>query len=296
MIKSIDEYLALLKKELKGTDPAIIQDAISDSEEHLRIAFDNAIAADPGTSETESLQPIIEKYGLPAEVAAAFMEIEARIPAAFGRPGQQQRRSSMSRFFGVIADPRAWGAFLYMLFSLVTGIIYFTWAVTGMSLSLGLLVLIIGLPFVGLFLLSVRGIAFVEGRVVEALLGVRMPRRSLFSGQNLGWWGHFKGLVSEKHTWMALAYMVLQLPLGIVYFTVATVLIAVSLGLIAQPVLQLVFNLPMAQIDDISYYTPGVLMPLVVAGGILFLAIAMHLVKSVGKMHGALAKAMLVTE
>jgi hypothetical protein len=296
MIKSIDEYLALLKKELAGSDPAIIQDALSDSEEHLRIALDNAITASPGTSETEALQPIIEKYGLPAEVATAFREIEARIPAALARPAQQHRRSSMSRFFGVIADPRAWGAFLYMLFSLATGIIYFTWAVTGMSLSLGLLVLIIGLPFVGLFLLSVRGIAFVEGRVVEALLGVRMPRRSLFSGQHPGWWGHFKSLVSEKRTWMALAYMVLQLPVGIIYFTVATVLIAISLGFIAQPVLQLVFNLPMAQIGDTSYYTPGILMPVVVVGGILLLVITMHLAKSVGRMHGALAKAMLVTD
>jgi len=296
MIKSIDEYLALLKKELTGADPAIIQDALSDSEEHLRIALDNAIATNPATSETEAFQPIIEKYGLPAEVAAAFMEIEARIPAGLARPAQQHRRSSMSRFFGVIADPRAWGAFLYMLFSLATGIIYFTWAVTGMSLSLGLLVLIIGLPFVGLFLLSVRGIAFVEGRVVEALLGVRMPRRSLFSSQSLGWWGHFKSLVSEKRTWMALAYMVLQLPIGIVYFTVATIFVALSLGFISQPVLQLVFNLPMAQIDNTSYYTPGVLMPLVVLAGILLLVITMHLARYVGKMHGALAKAMLVME
>lgn len=295
MIKSIDEYLVLLKKELRGSDPAIIQDALSDSEEHLRIALDNVTAANPGTSETEALQPIIEKYGSPAEVAAAFMEIEARTPAGFARPAQQQRRSFMSRFFGVVADPRAWGAFLYMLFSLATGIIYFTWAVTGMSLSAGLLVLIIGLPFVGLFLLSVRGIAFVEGRIVEALLGVRMPRRSLFSDQNLGLWGRFKSLISEKRTWMALAYMMLQLPIGIIYFTVAIVLIAVSLGFIAQPVLQLVFNLPMAQIDDIGYYTPGVLMPLVVLGGILLLIGTMHLVKSVGRMHGALAKAMLVT-
>ena len=67
-----------------------------------------------------------------------------------------------------------------MLVSLVTGIMYFTWAVTGLSLSVGLLVLIISLPFIGLFFLSVRGIALVEGRIVEALLGVRMPRRPIF--------------------------------------------------------------------------------------------------------------------
>lgn len=296
MIKSVEEYLALLKRELAGSDPAIVQDAISDSEEHLRIALDNAIEASPGLSEMEALQPIIEKYGSPGEVAAAFMEIEARVPAGLARPAGQRRRSAMSRFFGVIADPRAWGAFLYMLFSLATGIIYFTWAVTGASLSVGLLVLIIGLPFVGLFLLSVRGIAFVEGRIVEALLGVRMPRRSLFSEQDLGWWGRFKSLVSERRTWMTLAYMFLQLPLGVIYFTLAVVPLAISLGFMVQPALQVFFHFPVARIDDTSYYTPGILMPLVVIGGILLLVLSMHVVKSIGKLHGALAKAMLVMQ
>jgi uncharacterized membrane protein len=35
MIKSVDEYLQLLKKELEGCDAALIQDALSDAEEHL---------------------------------------------------------------------------------------------------------------------------------------------------------------------------------------------------------------------------------------------------------------------
>jgi len=296
MIKSVEEYLALLKNELAGSDPAIVQDALSDSEEHLRIALENAAEANPGVPEAEALQPIIEKYGSPNEVAAAFMEIEARVPAGLARPARKRRRSAMSRFFGVVADPRAWGALLYMLFSLATGIIYFTWAVTGASLSAGFLILIIGLPFFGLFLLSVRGIAFVEGRIVEALLGVRMPRRSLFAKQDLGWWGRFKSLVSEKHTWMALAYMVVQLPLGIVYFVLAVTPLVVSLGLIVQPILQIFFHLPVAQIDDVQYYTPGVLMPLVTIGGLLLLVLYMHLVKSIGRLHGALAKAMLVTD
>ena len=65
----------------------------------------------------------------------------------------------------------------YMLLSLATGIFYFTWTVTGVSLSAGLSVLIIGLPFIVLFIGSVRALALVEGRIVEAMLGARMPRR-----------------------------------------------------------------------------------------------------------------------
>ncbi|MFC1984321.1 hypothetical protein ACFLVO_04865 [Chloroflexota bacterium] len=58
----------------------------------------------------------------------------------------KDERLFLKRFFGVFVDPIAWGSFLYPLFSLATGILYFTWVVTGISLSTGLIVLIIGLP------------------------------------------------------------------------------------------------------------------------------------------------------
>lgn len=198
MIQSINEYLDQLKEELTGSDSATIQDALSDAEEHLRTALNSAIEGQADVLEADALPLIIEKYGLPADIARAYMEIEERVQPVFMKPVHTDRRSIFSQFFGVFADPRAWGALLYLLFSLVTGIIYFTWVATGISVSLGLLVLIIGLPIAGLFLISIRGIALVEGRIVEALLGIRMPRRSLFSRRNIGWWAQFKALVTEK--------------------------------------------------------------------------------------------------
>lgn len=37
MIKTVDEYLDKLKDELAGCDPSLIQDALADAEEHLRL-------------------------------------------------------------------------------------------------------------------------------------------------------------------------------------------------------------------------------------------------------------------
>ena len=67
-------------------------------------------------------------------------------------------------------------------------------------MSAGLLILIIGLPFAGLFILSARGIGLVEGLIVEALLGIRMPRRPLFYRRNMSWWQRFKTIILDKHT------------------------------------------------------------------------------------------------
>jgi len=309
MHNGIERYLSQLKKELSGSDRATIQDALSDAEEYLRTALGNA---EPAVPAADALAAIVEKYGSPAEVAAAYKDIESRTPPAFTRPVYQESerptaatdtpaaptdtRPFYLRFFGVYADPRAWGALLYLIFALGTGIIYFTWAVTGLSLSLGLLVLIIGIPIAGLFLLSVRGIALVEGRIVEALLGVRMPRRPLFSRRDIGWWQKIKGMLASRHTWTAIVYMILQMPLGIIYFTVIISLIALSAWFIGRPIFELALDLPAFAISPYYYYTPGWVMPFSIIGGILLLTLTMHLVKLTGRGHGRLAKSMLVRE
>jgi uncharacterized membrane protein len=168
---TIEAYLAELRAALAGADPALVQDALYDAEDYLRTA-----AAEGGGS-AEAVASAIDAYGSPAEIAAAYRTTEVTVTAALKRPAVKKSTNPFARFFGIIADPGAWGALFYMFMSLVTGIVYFTVAVTGFSLSAGLMVLIIGLPMALLFLSAVRGISFAEGRIVEALLGQRMPRR-----------------------------------------------------------------------------------------------------------------------
>ena len=312
MNNGIEKYLSELKKELAGSDRATVQDALADAEEYLRTALDSAIKSNPSATESEALAQIIEKYGQPKEIAAAYKDAESRIPTGFSRPSLKEvkapeappvialpvpdTRPWYARFFGVFAEARAWGALFYLLFTLGTGIAYFTWAVTGISVSGGLLVLIVGLPILGLFLLSARGIALLEGRIIEAMTGVRMPRRPLFSRKDIGWWQKFKNLFVERQTWTAVLYMILQMPLGIIYFTVFISLIAFAGALIFKPVMELVWNIPSFIIGNYGYYTPVWLMPFAVIGGILLLFAIMHLAKYVSKLHAMMAKTMLVRE
>jgi len=295
MNREIDEYLRRLKQALGGADKATVQDALADAEEHLTNAAEKAREEHPAESPERLFTSIIEEYGSPEEVAMAYRDIEEKVSPALAPRGHESGRSGASRFFGVVVDPRAYAAFLYMLISLVTGICYFTWAVTGLSLSAGLIILIIGLPVLTLFLISVRGIALVEGRLVEAVLGVRMPRRPVFLTRNAGWWQRVKAVFTDRSTWTAVLYMVLLLPLGIIYFTVAVTLLAVSAALIATPILWYGFHLPIhAEDNGILYYVPGWCMPFVVLAGILLFLVALHVAKSVGKLHGKLARALLV--
>ena len=296
MENNIDGYLRQLKTEMKDCDRATVQDALSDAEEYLRNAMDNLKTNKPGVPEANAFSSVVEEYGTPAEIADAYRKIEARTSPSLVAGTTRKNMSFFGRFFGVVIEPKAWGALLYLLFTLATGIIYFTWAVTGISLSLGLLILIIGIPIAGLFILSTRGLALLEGRLVEALLGIRMPHRPLFSPKDKGIWAKFKALLIDKYTWFSMVYMLLQLPLRITYFTVFITLISTSLALVAAPIWSLAFNLPVFTNNGTQYILNGWVTPfLTVAGVILFFA-TLHLAKVIGGLHGKLAKAMLVRE
>ncbi|WP_109125024.1 sensor domain-containing protein [Dyella sp. C11] len=294
--RTIAEYLKQLRAALKGADPALIQDALYDAEEHLRAE----LADNPTRSEADMLAHVVSTYGAPEEVADIYRDQEIKIQRALRPPVMPKQRSVWGQFFGVAADSRTWGALFYMLLSLATGVFYFTWAVTGISLSLSLSILIIGIPFMVLFLGTVRALSLLEGRIVETMLGERMPRRPPYpSMDGKSFWQRVGAIFTDVHTWTTLFYMMLMLPLGILYFTVTITFLSISLGFIATPILKAlsvadVINLQCGYpywLCDNNYWPLAVLTCIV---GILMLFATLHMVRGLGKLHGAIAKSLLV--
>jgi uncharacterized membrane protein len=296
MLNSIEAYIEDLRGALAGSDPALVQDALSDAEEHLRTALDQVRRDEPELAEAEALARIINEYGSPGEIAEAYRNHETRSVLPLAPVPKVEDKSLAARFFGVFVDPRAYAALFYMLFSLITGVIYFTWAVTGLSLSVGFAILIFGLPFFAVFLLSIRGIALVEGRIVEALLGIRMPRRPRSTAKHLGLVDRFKALVTDRRSWTPILYMLLMMPLGTIYFSVFVTLISFGLSGVAYPILAFYFDLPLFNSNFFVFYPPDWLLPLIVMVGVLWVILTMHLAKAIGRLHGRFAKALLVSE
>jgi uncharacterized membrane protein len=296
MIKSIEEYLDLLKAELNGSDTATIQDALADAEEHLRAALASLREKQPEASDEEALAQVIEQYGSPDETASAYKEVERLTHPSLARETTAQQNSLLRRFLGVYDDPKAWGALLYMLISVVTGIVYFTWVVTGLSLSLSLAIFIFGLLFAVFFTVSLRGLALLEGRIVEGLLGVRMPRRSLFFQKGTTWFDRLKTNLTDKHVWLTLVYFFLQMPLGVIYFTLIVTLFSLSIGLMAAPLVQSITDFPILSIGIMRYYLPPWSTPLFLLVGFLIWTLTLHLGRFIGQLHGRYAKNFLVTD
>ena len=290
---TIPEYLEQLRLALKGADPAMIQDALYDAEEYLR----SEMAEQPGKSEAEVIAAVAGSYGAPAEVAEIYRETEVTVSRALRPPPPPRRKSALGRFFGVAADARTYGALFYMLLALATGTFYFTWVVTGASLSLGLLVLIVGIPLLLLFLMSVRLLSLVEGRMVEVLLGERMPRRPPYTQRDKPWATRLKELFTDGRTWSSMLYLLLMQPLGVVYFSIVVTLLVTAVMLVAAPLSVMVPGVFDVTIAHWTISTMGAwLLPLVSVAGIVLLFATMHLARGVGRFHGWLAKQLLVRD
>jgi uncharacterized membrane protein len=298
---SIDDYLRALRTALAGADPALIQDALYDAEEYLRAEA----AAHPDKAEAELLEQVARTYGAPEEVAAAYRDTEARVSAALQPPPRRAPSPNLlSRFFSVYSDPRAYVSLFFMILSLVTGIVYFTFAVTGLSLSLGLAILIIGLPvFLG-FIGITRVISLGEGRLLEAVSGERMPRRPVHPGAPHGLVPRILEMLRDGRTWTTLIYLVVMLPLGVTYFVTAITGLAIGVSFTLLPVVgisqrfgwwlpwdrdvEIVFN--PAWLD-----TPGGWI-LSVVFGVIVLTTLLHAARGVVSVHARTAKALLVAQ
>lgn len=294
--RSIDAYLDQLRQELSDSDPSLVQDALYDAEEYLRAE----IASHPGKSEADVLELIASTYGAPDEVAAAYRDTEAKVSAALAPAPRAVSPSAWRRFFAIYGDPRAYSSLIFMLLSLATGILYFVLAIVGVSLSAGLSVLVIGIPFFLMFIGITRAISLGEGRMLEAITGERMPRRPVHPGPKRAFWARMGDMLRDTRTWTTIAYLVLALPLGIAYFIVAVVGLTTGAALTVAPLAEIMRRFGWiepwnrVQIEG-DWSAPLVLLPVVAVLGILVITGLLHVARGLGRVHARYAKAMLVT-
>ncbi|HVV64915.1 MAG TPA: sensor domain-containing protein [Rhizomicrobium sp.] len=292
--ETVRAYLDELRRALKGAPAGLIADALADAEDHLN----NEISHNPEIPESQILASVIETYGTPQEIAEEYRDMEATIGGPFPKSDSPPERRY--GFFNVVSDPRTYGALLYMLLSLVTGIFYFTWTVTGVALTIGFAILIIGVPFALLFIGSIRVLGHIEGRIVEGLLGVRMPRRLPPATQaDETILARIKDALVDARTWSSMFYFLLMLPLGVAYFVTAVVGLSVSLGVTAGCLYSLFTNdASHIQVDDVPWLqhllhtAPGLVLFAFV--GVLLFFVLLHIARGIGWLHGRVAELLLV--
>lgn len=249
------------------------------------------------------LELIASTYGAPDEVAAAYIDTEAKVKAALRTPVRERSEAAglIRRFFSIYSDSRSYTSLFYMLLALVTGIAYFTFVIVGLSVSAGLSILIIGLPVFLAFIGMARVISLGEGRLLEAVTGERMPRRPVHPGPPATLKTRIVEMLKDVRTWTTLAYFLLKLPLGIAYFVTAVVGLSIGTALTVAPFLKISQDLGWIYFGDAGPINiepswlgewPGLIIAVLV--GVLVLTLTLHVARGVVRLHTVVAKALLV--
>jgi signal transduction histidine kinase len=141
----------------------------------------------------------------------------------------------IERLVRPIMDPRTYGRVLYMLLALPLGVAEFSFLVTAISFGFGTAITLIGIPVLIGTVWAWRWIAELERRLIGRLVGVQIPSPYRPDPEGGRWWRRIAARLSDPATWKDLAFLLLQLPLGILSFTVTVTVLGVGLGLLFAP-------------------------------------------------------------
>lgn len=139
--------------------------------------------------------------------------------------------------FGPLVEPRTYANFAYLALGLPLATAWFSYVVTMLATSAGMLVTLLGLPLLGLTLVTSRGLASLDCRLTEALLGVEMPRVAALRPRAGGFWRTVKMRLVDREAWTDCAYLLLRFPVAVFTFTVAISFLGSALWMIGQPLL-----------------------------------------------------------
>ncbi|KOU28893.1 histidine kinase [Streptomyces sp. WM6372] len=158
-------------------------------------------------------------------------------------------------------EGRTWREFGYLVLGLPLSLLYFSLAITGVSLGAGLLVTFLGVPVLAGVLAMCRGFGRVERGRARAMLGVDIAEPAPIRAGKPGPLAAMGALLKSGSAWRHALYSVIHLPWAIFAFTLALVFWAYGWAFLLYPVWFWVFpaytdwpGLQLFQNDDYTFY------------------------------------------
>jgi len=124
---------------------------------------------------------------------------------------------------------------IYLLLSLPLGILYFVILITGFSLGAGLAITLIGIPILVAMIFVTYILGDLDRKMTTALLGVNIAKPEARPSNDDSARAILVAQLKSLQFWKELSYLLLKMPLGVISFTIAIVLITISLSFMAAP-------------------------------------------------------------
>ncbi|HSS11524.1 MAG TPA: sensor domain-containing protein [Acidimicrobiales bacterium] len=194
--------------------------------------------------------------------------------------------------FRRLFDRRTWLGTVHATTSLPVGLVGFVVAVVGLSASLGLMVILVGLFVAVATLWACSWLGRLERSRIEVLLGVHIdgPQPSRRPGS---WWSRLGAALTDRSSWKQLVHAVLSLPVGLIACVVVTAVWAGGLALVTLPAYN--WALPNGGARFGLFAVRGTLaaIPLAFVGLLMLVVIAPWIVAGVTAVQAALATRLL---
>ncbi|MFE0422735.1 sensor histidine kinase [Streptomyces sp. NPDC058953] len=155
------------------------------------------------------------------------------------RPGRYDERADRRQFVPAVLrvpfEGRTWREFWYLMLSFPLSIVFFTFSVTAVSLSAGLLITFVGVPILAASLAACRGFGALERTRARLLLRHHVdapaPLRPRANGV-MPWIG---AVLKNGASWRHLLYTLLHFPWAVSAFTATLTMWTLGWSLMAYP-------------------------------------------------------------
>ncbi|MEV7806409.1 sensor domain-containing protein [Microbispora sp. NPDC088329] len=207
------------------------------------------------------------------------------------RPSGKRVRTWRLGPLGVALDPMTWRAAPYLLVSVFFGALWVAFAAIAIPASAVLVLVWAGIPLLVLTMLTWRGAAMLERRLLRLALGVRIADPYRPRPRGAGVMRQVDWLFGDPATWKDLGYLFLLLPLGALECFVSLTLWGSGLTLAAGPFAALLGLETRAGVRLQYGAWPGSLLWTLL--GLAILVVAMYAVRAMAWLHTTIAAVLL---
>ncbi|HTY09396.1 MAG TPA: sensor domain-containing protein [Candidatus Edwardsbacteria bacterium] len=145
---------------------------------------------------------------------------------------------AVKRVFGVPFRGETYRNLAYLALAFPLGLFYFIFLVTGLALGFGLYLVVIGLPLLVAVFLCWRLFIRFERLQSRWLLGQPTCADAALPWSRAGrLWPWLKSRLASPVSWKGFAFLLLKFPLGLASFVVLTAFGALTIALVAAPLL-----------------------------------------------------------
>ena len=195
-------------------------------------------------------------------------------------------------FFSALVETQTYLNIVYILVAFPLSIAFFSIMVTGISLSLGLLIIAVGFfIFIGT-LLAIRGFRWLDVKLTGVFLGREIPmKENSISEKKFG--DFLRKLFSSPVTWKGFVYyLFIKFPLDTILWSISISFIAVTFDLLFAPLMERFWWFTDDQFNNwlINFFGDVWILPFL---GIIWGMITLHVIRGLAWVSREINTAML---